>query len=106
MTKSTHHEHDILSYKLINEPSHEHDPYDSIINASNMTSNSTSSINELVTLNTMSNIRSHSNLVALSTILNMKYFIINSVALNTTSNMKYSSAYLVALIILSNMASI
>src|SRR5947207_15899986 len=105
MTKSTHHEHDILSYKLINKLSYEHDSYDSIINASNMTSNSTSSINELVILNIISNIESHNNLIALDIISNMKYFIINSVALNITSNMKHSNACLIALIILSNMDS-
>ena len=40
MTKSIYHEYDILSYKFINEFSHEHDSYDSIINISNIISNS------------------------------------------------------------------
>src|SRR5947207_11879437 len=105
MTKSTRHEHNILSYELINKLSHEHDSYDSIINASNMTSNSTSSINEFVTLDIMSNIRSHSNPIALDIILNTKYFITNFIALNTTPNMEHSSACFIALIISSNMSS-
>src|SRR5438552_32670 len=105
MTKPTRHEHDILSYELINESSHEYDPYDPIINASNTTSNPKSSINESVTLDTISNIESHINLVAIGTISNTKYFITNSIALNTISNMKHSSTYLIALIMSSNMNS-
>ena len=70
-----------------------------------MISNSKSFINKFVILNIMSNIESHSNPIALSTISNMKYFITNSVALDTTSNTKHSNAYLVTLITSSNTGS-
>ena len=92
ITKSIHHEHNISSYKFINESSHEYDSYDSFIN-------------ESIILNTISNIRSHINLVVLNVISNMKYFIINFVALNMFLNMKHSIAYFIALIMSLNMNS-
>ena len=92
MIKSIHHEYDISSYKFINEFSHEYDSYDS-------------SINEFITLNTISNIKFHINLIALNVISNMKHFIINFIILNMFSNMKYSITYSIALIMSSNMDS-